>query len=274
MIQYTFYQPEKGLQPYISSYGLMELPEGKTSPLLSPPNGVTGFVIRISSDPSGEVVGQDFRGNPIANQPSYAIGQTTFPITGYMIGQISFLMIFFQPLGMYRFFGKNMKALTNRSVDLHEFLGHDCCEELLARLSAVETIEKKINILNAFFLRQKPTADEFGLVESVLSMIYESEGGIQVKTMEIKTRVSRRTMERHFLQKVGISPKVYAQIFRFKSAMNYLKANPGITWAGLAYNNGFFDQPHMIRYFKEYLKVSPNNLVSLDVDFINYLLRN
>ena len=55
--------------------------------------------------------------------------------------------------------------------------------------------------------------------------------------------------------------------------MNYQQANPGITWTEQTYNHAFFNQVHMSKYLKEYLKVSPNNLVQLDVDFINYLLK-
>jgi AraC-like DNA-binding protein len=51
-----------------------------------------------------------------------------------------------------------------------------------------------------------------------------------------------------------------------------IRNHPGITWAQLANEAGYYDQSHMSRYVKEYLKVSPNTIVQLDMKLINYLL--
>ncbi|MEB0260297.1 MULTISPECIES: AraC family transcriptional regulator [unclassified Mucilaginibacter] len=252
----------------------MELPAGATAPLISPPNGLTGFLIRVKCDKDGVVVGKDFKGNPIAHQPSYAIGQTTYPITGHAVGQLTFLVVFFQPMGMYQLFGYNTDAITNKSVDLLDFLGQKIGERLIAELVLADDREQQLEILNSFFLNRIPIEDNCGDLKKVLVLIHESQGGISIIKIADSSGINRRTLERHFHKRVGISPKVYVQIIRFKNAMNYLQANPNITWTELTYNNGFFDQAHMIRYFKEYLKVSPNNLVKIDLDFINYLLKH
>jgi AraC-like DNA-binding protein len=78
--------------------------------------------------------------------------------------------------------------------------------------------------------------------------------------------------ERHFQFQVGLSPKVYANIYRFKCLLNYLQHYPKTPWLKLSNLTGYYDQSHMVRYFKEYLKASPNQLISLEVDFNNYLL--
>ena len=273
MIQYHFFETDKRLSTYISAYALMEVEEGISSPLLSPPNGLTGFLIRIKSDKNANVFAEDFEGKPIAHQHSYVIGQTTFPITGYVVGQLTFLVVFFHPLGMHQLFGCKMNTLTNKSVDLIDFLGVEKAELLLQKLKLTDDRNELINILNYFFMQQKTLADDYSFLNKALQLIHKAEGNINIKTIEEKIQINRRTLERHFNDKVGISPKVYAQIFRFKCAMNYLQANPKTTWSALTYNNGFYDQPHLIKYFKEYLKVSPNKLVQLDVEFINHLLK-
>ena len=274
MIQYSFFPADNRLSEYIFSYGLMEIAEGLTVPLLSPPNGLSGFLIRIKSDKNGEVIGKDIEGNPIAYQPSYVIGQTTFPITGYAKGQLSFLVVFFQPLGLNQLFGCNMQPLANKSVDLMVFLGATKAQQLVDELKTKNSIAAQLDILNDFFLQQIPANEDTVILKKSLELIQQAKGNITIKKIEDSLSINRRTLERQFQQKIGISPKVYAQVLRFKFAMNYLEANPTATWTELTYNSGFFDQAHMIRYFKEYLKVSPNNLVQLDVNFINYLLKH
>jgi len=274
MIQYTFFPTDNLLSEYLFSYGTIEIAAGTTSALLSPPNGLTGFLIRVKEDENAEIVAIDFEGNSIAHQPNYVIGQTTFPITGHCTGQVTFLVVFFQPLGMYQLFGCNMESLTNKSVCLLDFLGKEKATLLIGQIKNTDDRNEQTNILNNFFLSQKPIFDECSHLKKAIKLIHLSQGNITILSIETTLNINRRSMERHFKSKVGISPKAYAQVYRFKCALNFLQANPGTTWASLTYNNGFFDQSHMIRYFKEYLNVSPNNLVTLDMEFINYLLKH
>ncbi len=273
MIQYTFFPTDTRLSEYIFSYGMIEVPQGNTEPLMSPPNGLTGFLIRIKSDADARLEATINNNNPIGHQPSYVIGQITYPINGFATGPLTFMVVFFQPLGMYQLFGGNMNRLANTSMDLFDFLGKEKAAALMKELLATDDTNYQVDVLNNFFLQQK-VIDNCDNEKKVLQIIHEAQGNITIKKIEKSLSISRRTLERYFQEKIGISPKVYAQIFRFKSAVQYLEANPSTTWAELTYDNGFFDQSHMIRYFKEYLQVSPNNLVKVDMNLVNYLLRN
>jgi AraC-like DNA-binding protein len=183
-------------------------------------------------------------------------------------------MVFFQPPGMYRLFGFDMSKLTNASLDLHEFLGRERAQALLQKLKHAACNDTIVTVLNNFFLAQLSEVDDTEDIKPVLDFIHLRCGNVSVKEIEQHCYVHRKSIERSFHTKVGLSPKTYAQIFRFKCLLGYLKQHPAVTWLQLAEQNGYFDQSHMVRYFKEYLKVSPNHLVTLDVDFINYLLKN
>jgi hypothetical protein len=164
------YFPDPALAEYILSYGILEIPEGITEPIVSPPIGLSGFIFQLH-DSTGNAVAM-VNGNNLLTHKFAVTGQVTSTVTGYQTGKIKILLVFFQPLGMYQLFGNDMSRLTNTSMNLLELSG----------------VEK---------------------------------------------------------------------------AQNWLELS-GLT--------GYYDQSHMIRYFKEYLKVSPNQLVTLDIDFINYLL--
>lgn len=104
--------------------------------------------------------------------------------------------------------------------------------------------------------------------------VQNSQGNISVKKISEIAKINRRSLERQFQDKIGLTPKVFAQVYRFKCTMNFLEQNPGITWTELSNSIDYFDQAHMIRYFKKYIKVSPNNLATIDLDVINYLLHH
>jgi AraC-like DNA-binding protein len=275
VIKYSFSPVDDRLSDYIFSYGTIMVSEGKSAPLLSPPNGMTGFLIRTVSGPNAELIVKEFKPGTIATQMSYVIGQITYPINFYAVGEITYLVVFFQPLGIYQLFGlNNMSELTNRSIGILDFLGEKKGETLLKELMSESETLKQINVLNNFFLQQRPVYDDCAQVKIALNLIHETKGNISVKAILEKCGLSRRSLERAFKNKIGISPKVYSQVFRFKCTMNHLKENPLTTWSELSNIIGFFDQPHLIRYFKEYLQVSPNNLVQLNIELINYLLRH
>ena len=273
MINYSFFPADARLSEYIFSYGMMEVNDDLTSPLLSPPNGLTGFVIRTTLSKS-DVVAKDFEGNLIAFQPSYVIGQTSYPITGYVIGSLKCFFVFFQPLGLYQLFGTKMSDLTNKSIDLFDFLGQETAQNLIEKLFVNDSIESQTTVMNHFFLNQKNIYNDCLVLKKALELIRVKQGNVTVKEIEETCKINRRSLERYFQDKIGLTPKIYIQVYRFKCTMNYLQQNPQTTWSELSNELAFFDQAHMIRYFKKYIKVSPNNMVSLDVDFMNYFLRH
>jgi len=257
------------LESCIHSYGIIEEPDGFSEAFVSPPLGFSGFIMCTEGNTDAFINGERF-----VHHKAVASGQVTFPVTGTVTGKVKSIMVFFQPLGMYRLFGFDMSKLTNASMDLHEFLGFEKAQVLLQKLKHADGNETIVAILNQLFLVQLNETDDAADIKNVLDFIHLHSGNVSVKEIETHCYMHRKSIERSFHTKVGLSPKTYAQIFRFKCLLGYLKQHPSITWLELAKENGYFDQSHMIRYFKEYLKVSPLSLVTLDVDFINYLLKN
>lgn len=266
----TNYLPDPELADCVLSYGIKELAEGITEPFVSPPLGLSGFIIHLkgSTGTSSAMV----NGIDLLAHKAAVGGQVTSTVTGYYTGKIKVLMVFFQPLGIYHLFGFNMSKITDRSINLLDLLGVEKGQTLLNKLNETTDNASLIHILNDFFKAQKPIYDDTAEVKKVLDFIHLHNGNVSIKDIEENCYVHRKSIERHFQFKIGLSPKIYTSIYRFKCLMNYLQKNPKTTWLQLSSLTGYYDQSHMVRYFKEYLKISPNHLVTLDVDFINYLL--
>jgi len=69
--------------------------------------------------------------------------------------------------------------------------------------------------------------------------------------------LSEKSFERKFKQGVGISPKLFSRICRFQAALNQLRNNHYRKLSDVAYENGYADQSHFIRAFKEFAGFSP-----------------
>jgi len=262
--------PALELRKYIVSYGVLEIPEGQSEPYFSPPLGLSGMIIHTinTQDKFIAKIGErDF-----FTEQAVVTGQVTAPVYGEITGHVKLLMIFFQPLGMHQLFGTNMAALTDHSIPLIQFLGRRRANELWNTLKEDQDTIRQTEVLNNFFLSITPVKYDVSQLQRVLDFIHEKEGNVSVKEIESYAYMHRKTIERHFSKMIGISPKVYCQIYRFKCLVNLIQSNPNITWTQLADQAGYYDQSHMSRYIREYLEVSPNSIVTLDMEFIHYLL--
>jgi transcriptional regulator GlxA family with amidase domain len=71
-----------------------------------------------------------------------------------------------------------------------------------------------------------------------------------------------RQFEREFHREIGASPKVFARIARFQSALDAKVSAPKRTWLDIAHSFGYYDQMHMIHDFETLGRDSPTRLVA------------
>lgn len=265
------YLPAEQLRNYILSYGILKVPEGVSEPYFSPPIGLSGFII-YTINSTNKLVAKIGEKDHFTEE-AVVTGQVTQPVHGIHNGQLRILLVFFHPMGIHQLFGTDMATLTNTSMPLNEFLGQQRADDLLKKLMAKQEDEHQVKVLDDFFSEVKIIQNEvISGFRKVLDFIHSKEGVVNILELEKTGLYNRKTLERHFNKIVGISPKVYCQIYQFKCLINFLQAHPGITWAQLANESGYYDQSHMSRYVREYLKIPPNSIVNLDMDLINYLL--
>jgi AraC-like DNA-binding protein len=73
-----------------------------------------------------------------------------------------------------------------------------------------------------------------------------------------KLKVSERTFQRIFKKYVGIPANQYRRICQFETSFAQLKGQRFEKLTDVAYDNGFADQSHFIRSFREFTNVTPN----------------
>ena len=78
--------------------------------------------------------------------------------------------------------------------------------------------------------------------------------------------LSQRQLERQYQKWVGMPPKQYQRIIRVKNTINALKNNPNTDLVELAIENGFTDQAHMTREFKQIAKITPKRFSNLIIN--------
>lgn len=72
---------------------------------------------------------------------------------------------------------------------------------------------------------------------------------------------SQRTLERSFLKVTGFTLKQCQSMNKLEAILEYLyqRKQCDIDWVDIAYQFGFSDQPHLIRYLKQHINLTPKN---------------
>lgn len=267
-MQPTHFLPPDSLAPYIAFYGIFDLEEGFYEPYVAPPLGLCGFILSFNS-----IIDATTNGKLFMKGQHCATGQITAPMVGSVRGGEKIVMVFIQPCGLYQLFGIDMSELTNTSMLLHDLLGNDKANEFIEQLKSADDHAAIIETLNTFFLSYLPGLEIDPKVQQAIDYIHEHKGNVAINDIERNCFITQRSLERYFRIYIGLSPKDYAKIFRFKCLMNYIQEHPGVNWNTLCEDNGYYDQTHLTRYFTRFLRIKPTEMVVVDMDYINYLLQ-
>lgn len=114
-----------------------------------------------------------------------------------------------------------------------------------ARINAMRAwLDKGIN-----FTQLVPAA----LLEASQTLQHHQTSGITTA----EHSQSPRQMERLFQRWLGISPKRFQRVLRVQKSVDDLKQNPALPLVDLALQQGFADQAHMTREFKQIARITP-----------------
>jgi AraC-like DNA-binding protein len=104
------------------------------------------------------------------------------------------------------------------------------------------------------------------LASRAVAALEASGGALRVETLAEGFGVSRQYLAAQFRDHVGLPPKLFARICRFRTARAAALAATapgsapaaGHDWAALALDSGYFDQSHLIRDFHDFAGASPD----------------
>jgi AraC-like DNA-binding protein len=102
-------------------------------------------------------------------------------------------------------------------------------------------------------------------VDRIVAQIEAARGQITIAQLADKFAVSRRQIERDVLAAVGLAPKAYASILRFRHAAELLQGGAPLPDAAVV--AGYADQSHLSRAIRRYTGLTPRGYARGDVAF-------
>jgi AraC-like DNA-binding protein len=175
--------------------------------------------------------------------------------------------IHFNPGGAFPFISCPLVELHGRSVALSDLWGEHAAAELIDRLLAAPTAERKFRILEQFLLRVKkqPLQHHPAIVFS-MSEFQKDSRLLSTAAMADRVGFSQRHFIDLFKKEVGLNPKLFCRVQRFRNVIEGIHGCRDVDWVDVALSCGYFDQSHFNHDFREFSGLRPGEYLSLRTD--------
>ncbi|HLO81953.1 MAG TPA: helix-turn-helix domain-containing protein [Chitinophagaceae bacterium] len=267
---YQKFSPSKELAPFVECYFVWENDDMPPQPMVveSPPNGFCSIVFNYA-DPfhitNTKYVKLDVPKQFIAGQSIY-----TYSLT--LPGRIGMAGIVFRPAALASIFGLPMYEFVEERTDLYKIFRKEVVDQYVALIGKGSGPEDRARILEDFLMEQlKVSSPKPDRIDESANQIVELNGMVNISELVKQSFMSRRTFERNFFQKVGLSPKYYVRIRRIAYICNLIAGKKEVDWPRILYDLEYFDQSHFIKDFENFTGRSPGQYLKLNNELVNYL---
>lgn len=154
--------------------------------------------------------------------------------------------------------GVPASALRGRVVPLDALWGDGRTQALRERLSAAADAVQAAAILDEALAAGLATEPVHAGRERLLARAAERLSVAGVRTVARELGISERHLRRLFHETVGIGPKAFARIIRFRRALRAARGGRDTSWSAIAADTGYFDQAHLIDEFRAITGATPS----------------
>jgi AraC-like DNA-binding protein len=208
-------------------------------------------------------------GSSILQPRCFVFGQITSPLEIAPTGVSGIVAARFQPDGFIPFSSYPVQQMENTPVPLNKLFGKDVSVFEKNVLNAA-TNDERINFITAFLLRRLQTAEAADrITKAGIETLLQSNGQINIDELAEQLQVNRRQLERRFSSAIGLSPKQFSKVIRLQSTLKIMQQKQFTSLTSLAYENGYYDQAHFIKDFKEFTGISPKQFYAGNLKLSN-----
>jgi AraC-like DNA-binding protein len=254
-MRYQKFPPSEELKPFVECYFIWEGETKEPLDVQSPPNSFAAMVFNYGD----QYEAYQNSTAKTAVPKAFVCGLFTSNYHLVLKGKIGMAGIVFRPSALHNFFGIRMSQLVNSRMPL-ELLLQARAQSLWINVNAALNDKERIKILEEFAHSHLPEAKtKLSIIDESLELIDHHKGSISVEAVANQLKISRRYLEKKFLEKVGVSPKFYARIKRFGLLSNKVAHSENVDWQDIVFESGLTDQSHLVKEFMEFNQMNPTD---------------
>ena len=252
-LTYKLYKPSQLITPFVRCFWVLKKGSPTNQPELMLPDGYVDMVFNLGERYQRREIATE---NRTAVTESHIVGQRTRTVYLAETTKVHLVGVKLRPFALQLLTNIPANEFNNQLVPLTALTSQIAeIEEQLRNLSTddaqIHHLEQVLEY-HLFGHQQEPTLD-FGVQK-----ILRTHGKIPITRLSAQLNMSRRTFERSFLQSVGMSPKQFAKVIRFKATFKHFKQNALAMQQQRYLDFGYYDQNHFIKDFKNFIDNTPS----------------
>jgi len=166
------------------------------------------------------------------------------------------------PTGAYNLFGKVIASFSDHLVP-GPLLKYEAFDRLHENLAEIPDLWNRLQLLEAFLVRHVGTkflGDE--RIARTANKFAESAARLSIADFCRDEGISYLRLIRDFREQMGVTPKRFSRIARFRGAYKAITSNDQSNLTNLALQFGYYDQSHLIREFRQMTGCAPREFVA------------
>lgn len=178
------------------------------------------------------------------------------------------------PTALYKITNQNINHLNNSFHSLKDInsILYDILNPLFLKLkNTPDTLAKELD--NTFSLLKLNINNDVKNIDTVIKVIKEKEGMLQISDLINLVPMSKRNFEIKFKKIVGLSVGKYMKLYRFVRLMRKYESE-SIELNDLIYIYNYYDQSHFLKDFKTFMNMSAKEYFKKDFYFVKQYLKN
>jgi AraC-like DNA-binding protein len=237
--------PEPRLRGIVQRYvGYADRFSGVARQLEAPTGGV---VLIVGLGPTLRVLDPRRCPDPAEHRGGFVAGLHDGPVTTEATGEIRVVQANLTPIGARWLLRVPMDALTNRTVDLEDLLG-EAGRVLVERIRDARDWTTRFRVLDEAIVSHLAEV-EAPAPEIVWAwrQLVTSGGSLPIGALAGELGWSQKRLLAGFRQEIGLPPKLFARVTRFRRVVDLVERSAEVRWAEVAQACGYYDQAHLIR---------------------------
>ncbi|MBC9913819.1 AraC family transcriptional regulator [Chitinophaga varians] len=216
-----------------------------------------------------DVIGQEYLSPAVLTGPRSSVSEWRIS------GDMRLLAAHFRPGSWSRLFNIPAALFCDRCFDLSSLLGAGVAA-LLTNIHACDHPRQQVQLLEAWLLEQLTgTPKNICNLEQAMQLILAANGNITIRQLETQVFLTKRTLERAFIDQTGLHLKMFCRLVRFRKTIDYMVRMRYPQWRLLAHKAGYCDQTHFINEFRYFTHRLPHQfsdfLPQHPSDFVTFI---
>ena len=171
---------------------------------------------------------------------------------------VDFIAVRFRIGALQRFLNVPVAEVQDRDCEVGQLWGLEG-EACVARVRDETEFLRRVGHLEAFLLARLNAGSTDSLIQAAITALYRGEGGTRIHALAAAHDLGVRQFERRFRAMAGLSPARLRRLVRFQRVVRegLLGSQAALPLLDAALGQGYYDEPHFIRDFRELAGETP-----------------